>query len=338
MTDAAPNSSEDFDPLAPAAPMYQFMQSLRSPLTLREMMIQSVRNGYIGQDRTEGPAITLPTPAELFPETTFETGEIPRAGGSIRTVIVKPPPSDQTPPVLVYYPGGGWCVGQAEDCEYIMRKICALTGMLVLGATYRLAPENPFPHGLDDCVTAYHWARQNADELGGDPNCVAVAGDSAGGNMAACTMLRTRDEEGQAPDAAVLLCPVTDLILEEHESFRERAPRGVIYDSAFMGYARGAYARYEDWKHPYVSPARADLRELPPCFIVAGTADPLIDDNRAFANKLREAGNDDVILHAAIDMDHGYYFFPGLLPDEEITFQEIAGFLRRVLSIPGTRS
>ena len=147
-------------------------------------------------------------------------------------------------------------------------------------------------------------------------------------------MLRSRDEDGRTPEAAVLLCLVTDILCEEYASFRRLAPRGVIYDAAFIGFARGAYARYEDWQHPYVSPSRGDLRGLPPCLILAGTADPLIDDNRAFARKLRQAGNLDVTLHAAVDMDHGYYFFLGLLPEEDRAVQEIVRFLRRVLQIP----
>jgi acetyl esterase len=83
-----------------------------------------------------------------------------------------------------------------------MRKIRALTGMIVVGVTYRLAPEHPFPHELDDCVTAYRWVRQHGASLGGDPGRVAVAGDTAGGNVAAAMLLRSRDEDGMTPGSS----------------------------------------------------------------------------------------------------------------------------------------
>jgi acetyl esterase len=135
------------------------------------------------------------------------------------------------------------------------------------------------------------------------------------------------------PDAAVLLCPITEFFAEQHESFERLAPLGIVYDTAFFGFVRGAYAvHHKNWSHPHVSPARGDLHGYPPTLIVAGTADPLVDDNRAFARKLREAGNGRVELFVRERMPHGYCFFPGLLPEGDEAFAAVATFLKRTLA------
>jgi len=95
-------------------------------------------------------AKTLSTPAHLFLGTIMRASTISRIGGEIPCVIITPSSISPPPPILVYYPACGWCVGNAEDCEFMMRKISAFTSMIVVGASYRLAPEHPFPHGLDD--------------------------------------------------------------------------------------------------------------------------------------------------------------------------------------------
>ena len=114
--------------------------------------------------------------------------------------------------------------------------------------------------------------------------------------MAAALPIKIRDEGGRPPEAAVLLCPITSFFVEEHESFERLAPLGIIYDTAFVGYIRGAYAvHHRNWSHPHVSPALADLRGYPPAIVVSGTADPIVDDNLAFVKKLRDSGNQHVV-------------------------------------------
>jgi acetyl esterase len=134
------------------------------------------------------------------------------------------------------------------------------------------------------------------------------------------------------PDATVLLCPITDFLTEEYESFDRLAPLGIIYDTAFMGYIRGAYVVHRNlWTHPHVSPARADLRGYPPTLIVSGTHDPLIDDNRAFAQKLQERGCRLVEHFIREGMPHGYYFFPGLFKQGDEAFHAIRSFLAKTV-------
>jgi acetyl esterase len=116
--------------------------------------------------------------------------------------------------------------------------------------------------------------------------------------------------------------------VERHESFERLAPLGIIYDTAFVGYIRGAYVvHHQNWSHPHVSPALADLRGYPPTLVVSGTADPIVDDNRAFVRKLRDSGNDQVEHFVRERMPHGYYFFPGLLPEGDEAFEAVSRFL-----------
>ena len=106
--------------------------------------------------------------------------------------------------------------------------------------------------------------REHGTEIEGNPEQIAVGGDSSGGNFAAVLPLKAQDEKVRPPEAAVLLCPLTDFFVEQYKSFERLAPLGIIYDTAFIGYVRGAYVvHYRNWSHPHVSPARGDLRFYP---------------------------------------------------------------------------
>jgi len=232
--------------------------------------------------------------------------------------------------MMLYLHGGGFTVGQSEDTAYITSRLAAENAMVVVSANYRLAPEWPFPACLDDCLAVLQWMQKNGATLGGDGTRIAVGGDSAGGNLAAALVIKARDEGVSLPQATVLLAPITDFFFEQHESFERLAPLGIVYDTAFIGFVRGAYLVHgKNWAHPHASPARADLRNYPPTFIATGTADPLVDDNRAFAQKLRAAGGKTVEHFVREDMPHGFYFFPGMFEQGDEAFAAIATFLKR---------
>jgi len=184
--------------------------------------------------------------------------------------------------------------------------------MVVVSTNYRLAPEWPFPACLDDCLAVLQWMQKNGATLGGDGTRIAVGGDSAGGNLAAALVIKARDEGVSPPQAAVLLAPITDFFFEQHDSFERLAPLGIVYDTAFIGFIRGAYLVHgQNWAHPHATPARADLRNYPPTFIATGTADPLVDDNCAFAQKLRAAGGGKVSTSFAKACRTASISFPG---------------------------
>ena len=133
------------------------------------------------------------------------------------------------------------------------------------------------------------------------------------------------------PDAVVALGPVTDFRFEEYASFNERAPRGIVCDAAFAGFTRGAYLRHDQWNHPHASPMNGDLTGYPPAMLVVGAHDGMIDSARAFAGKLRAAGNRHVDLSVRAGMPHGFYFFPGLFQQEDAAFAAVIRFLQRRL-------
>ncbi len=322
------------DPADPAAPYYELLNRLRHPLTLRQLMIQPVRSGYIGDDKID-PATLPPSAASLYPQVKVTEQMVPSAAGPVRCLVYTPPGAGTARPMCLYIHGGGFTVGSADDTAYITSRMAAENGLVVVSVNYRLAPEWPFPAGLEDCLAVLLWMQANGAALGGDPARIVVSGDSAGGNLAAALPLKARDEGHAMPQAAVLLCPITDFECEQFDSFERLAPLGIIYDTAFVGYVRGAYVvsrRNRD--HPHVSPARGDLHGYPSTLIVSGDADPMIDDNTAFAAKLGQSG---VMVEHLIRprMPHGYYFFPHLLPDGEVAFAAIAAFLRRVPGLQG---
>ena len=322
------------DPSAAAAPMYRLLAQMRTPVALRDMMILPIRTGYIGEDRQIDPAALPPSAVDVYPA--VEVGEVylPSPDGPIRCQTYKRADTGETRPILIYVHGGGFTVGQSEDTAYITSRLAWEAGLVVVSVNYRLAPEWPFPYGLKDCLEVLKWLRVHGDELGGDPRRIAVAGDSAGGNSAAALPLLARDQGITPPDASVMMCPITDFFFEKYPSFQELAPRGIVYDTAFIGYIRGAYAvSYENWSHPHVSPIVGDLTDFPPALVISGTADPLVDDNRAFIAKLTDAGNR-YVEHLVCDgMPHGFYFFHGMFEEGETAYAAITTFLRQHLDV-----
>lgn len=183
------------DPADPAAPMYQLLAKLRKPVALRDLMLCPVREGYAGQDLPEVSTV-LPPWDHLFPGQTVSEIRVPSAAGPIRCQVYRPTADAVDRPVVVYCHGGGFMVGCSEDTDYVTRRLCSVAGVIVISVNYRLAPEWPFPAGLDDCLEVYRWARTHANEVGGDPRRVGVVGDSSGGNFAAALPLRARPRPG----------------------------------------------------------------------------------------------------------------------------------------------
>jgi acetyl esterase len=315
------------DPSDPAAPLYRLLAKMRSPVALRDIMIHPVRTGYIGQEKPIDPAQLPKSAAELYPDICVTEIAVPSPAGPIRCQIYAPPSAAPVRPMVLYLHGGGFTVGQSEDTAYITSRLAAENDMVVVSANYRLAPEWPFPAALDDGVAVLAWMQRHGETIGGDGARIAVSGDSAGGNLAAALPIKAHDAGLPRPRATVLLCPITDFLCEDYVSFDRLAPLGIVYDTAFIGFIRGAYLVHRrNWEHPHASPARADLAGFPPTLVVSGTHDPLVDENRAFVEKLRAAGRP--VEHFVREgMPHGYYFFPGVFAQGDEAFAAIRKFL-----------
>jgi acetyl esterase len=216
---------------------------------------------------------------------------LPGPGGDIPAVHIRPTGGDGAP-LLVYYHGGGFVIGDYDSHGNLCEAICQQAGVHVLFVDYRLAPEHKAPAAVDDAYAAYLWAREHAAELGADPDRVAVGGDSAGGNLAAVVALRARDEGVPSPLLQFLLYPITNF------AGRTRS-MGLFADGFFlrrwdMDFAQDKYVGGSgvDPTDPRVSPLLADdLSGLPPSILVTAGFDPLRDEGRMYAEALRAAGN-----------------------------------------------
>ncbi|MDR1512494.1 MAG: alpha/beta hydrolase [Propionibacteriaceae bacterium] len=201
-------------------------------------------------------------------------------------------PASAPRPVLVYCHGGGWTLGSVDSAENDSHcaHLAKGGGAVVVSVDYRLAPENRFPAGLEDCYAALEWVSANADLLGADPRRLAVGGGSAGGNLSAAVALKARDEDGPKIALQLLECPALDFTLSSASihAFDEDYP-------AIGQMAEGLWEKYlnseDERTNPYASPLLADsLEGLPRAVILACEIDPVRDDGVRYADRLRQAG------------------------------------------------
>ena len=257
-------------------------------------------------------------------EITIDTG-----GAQVRALIWAPAAEPRGLPVVLHFHGGGFVWMLPESFAKPWKEVAIAAHVIVVSLDYRLAPEHPYPAALDDCVGAFRWLREHAGEIGGDPGRLAVAGESAGGGLAASTALRLIAEGDEAPAAVVAACAWLDL-RDSSASFEALGPDDPLIDSATMDVWRRAYApREEQWLDPLVSPVFADVSAMPPACIVTGGIDPLCEDGITFAEKLRAAGRS-VELHEYDGMPHLFWCFPPLFELNDVSAR-IAAFLRREL-------
>lgn len=212
--------------------------------------------------------------------------EVEARGGNVRTRVFQP--SERPKGVIVFYHGGGWVVGAIEDFDTYARSIAVSADCTVVLPDYRLAPENPFPAGLEDAEDVLIWVASHKAELGvSDDASIIVAGDSAGGNLA--TVVARRMGKSVRLAAQVLYYPVTDCDFV-NDSYREHGT-GLPLKASDMEWFFSHYAPRAVWGSPDISPLRShDLVNMPPAIIVTAEYDVLRDEGKAYAQKLRDAG------------------------------------------------
>ncbi len=246
---------------------------------------------------------------------------VPTRAGSVPARVYEP--AVEVPGTVLYFHGGGWVIGSVDDWDACCRVLAVESGCRVVSVEYRLAPEHPFPAAADDAYDAHVWAAQ---EYADGP--VVVAGDSAGGNLAAVVALRNRDEHGPMPALQVLVYPVVDHDFSTG-SYAEHTDTHLIVNRPEMEWFWDLYVPDRSARsHPYASPLRAeDLSGLPPAVVVSAGHDPLRDEGAAYVQRLERAGVPVQVFSYPAQI-HGFYTLVGVLDDADRAVRQVAGAVR----------
>jgi acetyl esterase len=288
-----------------------------------ELPIEQARAGHEAETALlSGPGqavarvrdLTVPGPAGAVPVRVYW----PAGAGTGRTGLV------------AYFHGGGWALGSIGSFDTVCRALANAAGAIVASVGYRLAPEHRFPAAVEDCRAATRWLAATGAELGGDPRRLAVAGDSAGGNLATVVARRLRDEDGPRLRLQALVYPACDAGLAT-ASYR-------VYGEGF-GLTAAGMRRYwdlyldgADEGDPDASPLRAgDLAGLPPAHVITADCDVLRDEGEAYAGRLRDAGVDAALsrYHGAI---HGFWRWQARARLARRAVDEVGSALRAALA------
>jgi acetyl esterase len=261
--------------------------------------------------------------------------EIPGSQGAIPARVyagISAERADQTgraAPLVVFYHGGGWVVGSVETHDGYCRALAVASGAVVVSVDYRLAPEHRFPAAWIDAYDAACWAYEQSEQLGADRNRLVVAGDSAGGNLAAVVCLAARDRKGPPIAKQILIYPICDADFET-ASYREMG-EGYFLTRDTMQWFFDHYApQASDRASPFISPLRAaDLTGLPPAFVLTAEYDPLRDEGEAYAKRLIAAGVPTTLARYP-GMIHGFMRRTKLLPQAREALALVAAEVRGV--------
>jgi acetyl esterase/lipase len=230
-------------------------------------------------------------------------------------------------PTLLWLHGGGWVLGSLDGCDRTCRRLTSAAGCVTVAVDYRLAPEHPFPAGLDDCTAALAWVHEHAGTLGGRPDAIVVGGDSAGGNLTAATALRARDESGPPIALQVLVYPVTDFD-PDTPSMHANA-EGFLLTRDIMAWFYDQYLPADQRTDPYAAPFQAaSLAGLPPALVIVAGHDPLHDEGVAYARRLAADGVP-TTLSSYPGHFHGFAVMTRFLADARRAETEIVDAVRR---------
>ena len=273
---------------------------------------------------------TQPDPPETA---SVQDLEAQGASGLIAVRLYRPLGSaERAPlPVVVYFHGGGFVIGDLDTHDVLCRQLANASGCAVVSVDYRMAPEHPFPAAVNDCIAATDWVRRHASSLGIDPARLAVAGDSAGGSLAAVVSITARDRGDDPPIRfQLLIYPGTDVRCTA--ASHETNGAGYLLTRESISYFVGHYisdsSHLLDWR---ASPLlRDDLARLPPALVLTAGYDPLRDEGLAYAQRLSEAGN----RATSICFDrqiHGFITMGKVIEEAETAVTLCASELRRAL-------
>ncbi len=251
-------------------------------------------------------------------------------GGPLCLRIYRPSPESELP-VCVYFHGGGFVIGDLDTHDPICRRLANRAGAIVVSVDYRLSPEYRYPAAVEDGDAALAWVHTHAGEFGGDPARLAVAGDSAGGNLAAVASQRALDAGGPALRCQALIYPLTDHGGGDHPSRHDMAALFPIPRPVMAWFHEHYFGHGDPVLDPDASPLRrSDLAGLPPTLVVTAGLDPLRDEGKAYAERLGAANVE--VRHIQYDRTiHGFLQMGKIIPSAEPAIDQIGAYLAAAL-------
>ena len=287
---------------------YDLVKRMRSRPRPENQTIDQARTGFIAVGRNFKPDS----------DASFEA--VDAAGVPVEWVATK---ASKSLPVILFFHGGGYCIGSAQTHRDLVSRLCTASGARALSVDYRLAPENPFPAAVDDGVAAYRWLRSQ----GIPARSIVIAGDSAGGGLALATLLALKEAGDELPAGGVCMSPVTDHA-KEGESMRTKVDLDpMVHPTSSTAYSQ-MYLAGGDARAPLASPLYADLKGLPPLLILVGTWEVLLDDSTRFAEKAKASGVP-VELEVWNEMIHIWPYFAAILPEGRQAIERMGTFIKQ---------
>lgn len=259
---------------------------------------------------------------------------IPGPAGDIPVRVYWPKTDSADPlPILVFYHGGGWVIGDLDTHDAACRHICGDAGIIVMAVHYRLAPEHPFPASVDDAIAAASWVGAHAGELGADPTKIAVGGDSAGGNLSAVVCHHMRDNDGVKIAYQMLWYPGVGQEEGKTASSMVEFAEGFILQKETMDWFEMHYGNGKDitGEAQYAIIRAKDCSNLPPALLLTAGFDPLQDDGKAYGHKMEDAGVAVNFIHFESTV-HGFLTMGKAIPVAVEALNYSAARLREVFS------
>lgn len=271
-----------------------------------EVPIDAVRGHFRAGGKLMEP---MPVPIGVV-----EDMEIDTPDGPLSARLYSPAGAGGVLPLIMFYHGGGFVIGDLDSHDPMCRRMSNASNCRVLSVDYRLAPEHKFPAAPNDCYHALVWSVKNASQLMIDPDKIAVAGDSAGGNLSAAVCLMAKENGGPKICYQCLIYPVT----QHHPDTESRKLFGVGYfleSDTMQWFSEQYFGAKDDFIHHYSAPLLAeDLSGLPPALIITAGYDPLKDEGKAYADRLTEAGVPTSYINYP-GMVHGFFSMAGIVPE-----------------------
>ena len=262
----------------------------------------------------------------------IESIEIPGPAGVIKARIYWPLEGTKPHPVVHYIHGGGWVIADLDTYDSSPRAIANAANAIVVSTHYRQAPQHPFPAAHEDSLAAYRWIVQNAASFDGDPKRVAVAGESAGGNMAADIALRASSAGVAPPIYQVLIYPVTDTTMNT-ESYRTYAKAKPLNADLMQWFFKHTLARPANAQDPRIALLRAPLNaKLPPATIITAEIDPLQSEGQQYAERLKTAGVT-VHFHDYKGVTHEFFGMGAVVPQAKEAVTLVGSHLKTAFGV-----